>query len=63
MDRELAKASLISKTRTEENQRKDLDFLKRYSSIIFLFAKRDSFSYFKSRIVAKVQLWTEGHSI
>ncbi|RNA17918.1 hypothetical protein BpHYR1_038361 [Brachionus plicatilis] len=33
MDRELAKASLISKIRTEENQKKDLDFLERYSSI------------------------------
>ncbi|RNA40868.1 hypothetical protein BpHYR1_006249 [Brachionus plicatilis] len=32
MDRELAKASLISKIRTEENQKKDLDFLERYSS-------------------------------
>ena len=32
MNRELAKASLISKVRTEENQRKHLDFLERYSS-------------------------------
>ncbi|RNA03632.1 hypothetical protein BpHYR1_005608 [Brachionus plicatilis] len=31
MDRELAKASLISKIRTEESQRKDLDFQDRYS--------------------------------
>ncbi|RNA24379.1 hypothetical protein BpHYR1_049757 [Brachionus plicatilis] len=34
IDRKSAKASLISKIRTEENQRKDLDFLDRYSNLI-----------------------------